>query len=98
MTDSSPLEVRQNAEAQRFEIDLGDGASAFVEYMIAGNNIIFTHTEVPVEFEGQGIGSRLARYVLDYARTNGYRVQALCPFISAYVERHPEYQSITWGY
>lgn len=97
MTDPSQLEVRQNPEAQRFEIDLGDD-SAFVEYMIAGQNIIFTHTEVPVAYEGQGIGGRLAHYVMEYARTEGYRVQALCPFIAAYVERHPEYQPITWGY
>ena len=97
MTDPGPLEVRQNAEAQRFEIDLGDD-TAFVEYKIAGQNILLTHTEVPEAYEGRGIGSHLARHVLDYARTEGYRVQALCPFIAAYVERHPEYQSITWGY
>lgn len=98
MTDPSQLEIRQNPEAGRFEIDLGDGASAFVEYRIDGQNILLTHTEVPEAYEGRGIGSHLARHVLDYARTEGYRVQALCPFIAAYVERHPEYQSITWGY
>jgi predicted GNAT family acetyltransferase len=97
MTDPSQLEVHQNPEARRFEIELGDD-TAFVDYIIEGQNIIFTHAEVPEAYEGQGIGSRLARYVLEYARTEGYRVQARCPFIAAYVERHPEYQSMTRGY
>jgi predicted GNAT family acetyltransferase len=75
-----------------------DGHLAMVEYMEAGNNIIFNHTEVPPEFEGRGIASQIAQTALDWARDNERRVQALCPFIKGYVDKHPEYQSITWGY
>lgn len=95
--DPSELEVHNNTERRCFEIDLGDG-TAFAEYMIAGKNIIFTHTEVPPAYEGQGIAGRLAHHALEYAREQGFKVQALCPYISAYIRRHPEYQSITWGY
>lgn len=95
--DPNQLEVRNNPEENRFEVILGD-AIAIVEYMIAGQNIIFTHTEVPREFEGLGIANRMARFVLDYARDDGYKVQALCPFISTYIRKHPEYQANTWGY
>jgi len=35
---------------------------------------------------------------LDYARDHGYKIQALCPFMNAYVRRHKEYHPITWGY
>lgn len=89
--------IIHNTDEKRFEIHL-DGKIAMVEYMQHSNNIIFTHTEVPPEFEGQGIGSKLAKHVLDYAREQGYRVQPLCPFIKAYVQRHPEYQDISWGF
>lgn len=95
--DVNELEVKNNPERHRFEIVLDDKV-AMVGYRMAGNTIVFTHTEVPPEFEGMGIGSKLARHVLDYAKTQGYRVHAQCPFISGYISRHPEYQSITNGY
>ena len=95
--DLDKLEVKNNTEANRFEIQLGDQL-AMAEYMIAGKNIIFSHTEVPPEYEGKGVANKLAKVALDYARDEGYRVQALCPFIALYVRKHEEYQSITWGY
>ncbi|WP_228845273.1 GNAT family N-acetyltransferase [Phototrophicus methaneseepsis] len=97
MMDSEQIEVKNNPEKNRFEVILGDQI-AMVQYMIAGKNIVFTHTEVPPEFEGKGIAGKMARVALDFAKDEGYRVQALCPFIAAYVRRHPEYQTITWGY
>lgn len=97
MMDSEQIEVKNNPEQNRFEVILGDQI-AMVQYMIAGKNIVFTHTEVPPEFEGKGIAGKMARVALDFAKDEGYRVQALCPFIAAYIRRHPEYQTITWGY
>ena len=97
MIDKDKLEVVHNPDAKRFEIRLGDEL-AMVEYLQNKKNIIFTHTEVPVQYEGQGIGKILAEYVLNYAREQGYKVQPLCPFIKAYVQRHPEYQDISWGF
>lgn len=93
----SELHIVNNEAESRFEVQVGDEV-AFAEYQLAGKNIIFTHTEVPTTLEGQGIGSKLARFGLDYAKDNGYKVQALCPFINSYVSKHEEYHSITWGY
>lgn len=98
MSDTAaPAPVVHNEAEQRFEVALG-GALALVEYQRAGNNIIFTHTEVPPAFEGQGVANRMAYAALEYAKANGLKVQALCPFIALYVKKHKEYQSITWGY
>jgi predicted GNAT family acetyltransferase len=49
------------------------------------------HTEVPKALEGRGIGSALIRGVLDIARSEGLKVNPLCPFAKAYIEKHPEY-------
>lgn len=95
--DVNELEVKNNPEHHRFEIVLDDKV-AMVGYRMTGNTIVFTHTEVPPEFEGMGVGSKLARHVLDYAKAQGHRVHAQCPFIAGYIRRHPEYQSITNGY
>lgn len=95
--DLDNLEIVNNADAKRFEIQLGDKV-AMVEYMRSGNNIIYTHTEVPPEFEGKGIAGKLAHHVMEYAKNEGLKVQPLCPFINSYVKRHPEYQDISWGF
>lgn len=92
------LEIVQNTDTSQFELKLDANSTAIVEYQIAGKNIIFTHTEVPQKYEGKGIASRLARHVLDYAVAEGFKIQALCPYIAMYVARHPEYQEHTWGY
>jgi predicted GNAT family acetyltransferase len=97
MTDPIDVKVVHNPAEKRFEVSL-NGETALMEYMLAGTNMIFTHTEVPPAFEGRGIGNQMAHYGLTYAREHGYRVQALCPFVAAFVKRHKEYQDITWGY
>lgn len=89
------LTVTHNEARNRFEIQLND-MLARLAYIPAKNNILYIDTQVPSEFEGQGIGSKLAHFALEYAKENGLKVQPLCPFISAYVRRHPEYNDIVW--
>lgn len=95
--DASTIEVKHNPAEKRFEVQLGDQI-AKVEYMLSGNNMIFTHTEVPPAFEGQGIANRMAKFALDYAVEAGHKIQPLCPLVKHYVNRHPEYQKYSWGY
>ncbi len=87
------MDITNNEAAYRYETDL-DGDTAFVNYRLQGDQITFTHTEVPEALEGRGVGSALAKFVLNDARTRGLRVVARCPFIAAYIERHPEYEDL----
>jgi len=86
-------EVRNNRDAGRFEIEV-DGQLAVSNYIMRGNTIYFTHTEVPASMEGHGVGNKLARASLDYARANKLRVVPRCPFIAAFIKRHTEYQDL----
>jgi predicted GNAT family acetyltransferase len=88
MPDLGP--VVDNGDEQRFELVV-DGLTAFAAYQRDGNVIVFTHTEVPPELQGRGVGSALARGALDAARAEGAEVVPLCPFIASYIRRHPEY-------
>lgn len=88
--------VRNNEAERRFEVEI-DGRLALIDYILAGKTITFTHTEVPEAFEGQGIGSRMARTALTYAQENDLKVIPLCPFVAAYIRRHPEYQPLVVG-
>ena len=69
-------------------------AVAIASYVRHGDTIIFTHTEVPAELAGHGVGSALARAALDDARRQHLAVIPRCPFIAAFIRRHPEYHDL----
>ncbi len=95
MTDTpSDFIVRDNPAQHRFEIDLGDGAQAIAEYRRSEDVITFTHTLVPREFEGKGVGSALARFALDTARARRLKVVPVCAFIAAYLKHHRDDQDL----
>ena len=87
------IEVIHNQEEHRFEITT-DGNVAVLDYMLKGKIIVFTHTGVPPTIGGRGIGSKLVKAGLDYARVNELQVRSLCWFVSKYIRRHPEYQEL----
>jgi hypothetical protein len=87
--------VADNKQEQRFELTLDEGKIAFIQYAQADEGVYeLTHTEVPDEFEGQGIGSRLVKGTFEIMREENLRMIPTCPFISRYLQRHPEYQSL----
>jgi len=85
--------VRDNTQQHRFELD-AEGHVAFSNYRRADGVLTILHTEVPKELEGRGIGSALIRGVLDTARSQGLKVNPVCPFAKSYVERHSEYAGL----
>ena len=85
--------VVHDTAAGRFQIEEG-GRLAVLDYSLAGGTITFVHTGVPPELEGRGIGSKLARAGLDYARREALSVVPQCPFVLAYVHRHKEYADL----
>ncbi len=93
MIEPGRIPVTHNPQQNRFELDLPGGLSV-LEYHLESGKIIFTHTGVPEAVEGQGIGSRLARAGLDFAREQHLRVVPVCSFIAAYISKHPEYQEL----
>jgi predicted GNAT family acetyltransferase len=82
-----------NRALSRFELPTGAGP-AFAEYRLADGVLTIFHTEVPEEVREQGIGSQLAHAVLEEARARGLKVVARCPFVAAYLRRHPEFSGL----
>jgi hypothetical protein len=83
--------VVDNPAAGRFEIKLGGQVAGFVEYRRRGATVSFTHTLIEPEFEGRGLGSKLARAALDSVRAEGGSVLPFCPFVRGYLQRHHDY-------
>lgn len=85
-----PEEVRNNTDLHRFELK-ADGYTAVSYYHASPGVITFTHTEVPPPLSGKGIGSKLVGGALESVRAQGLKVVAKCPFVSAYIDKHPEF-------
>ena len=90
---TAPIQVTNNTSAGQFEI-LEDGKLATLAYSERDGKLYLIHTEVPRELGGRGYASALARTALDFARQNQLTVVPYCPFVRAYLKRHPEYVSL----
>ncbi len=83
-------EVRDNPERRRFELIVA-GETAFVAYAKEAGQLVLLHTEVPASLGGRGVGSALARGVLEEIRRRGQRIVPRCEFIAGFIGRNPEF-------
>jgi hypothetical protein len=90
MATSVELTVADNAEQRRYESHLGSDVVGFISYRLTPGRMILIHTEVAQALEGKGVGSQLVAGALDDIRRRGLTIVPICPFVRAYLRRHPE--------
>jgi predicted GNAT family acetyltransferase len=83
------VSVNDNPALSRFELAVGDGQTAVLTYERGPGSLKLIHTEVPEPYRGRGFGEMLVKAVLAQARAEGLRVVAVCPFVRAYLRKHP---------
>ena len=93
--EPTKTEVVDNDLEHRFEVWHGDRLAGFAAYRRRGSTTVFVHTEIADEFGGKGLGSVLARRALDTTVERGETIVPVCPFIAAYLRKHPEYD-VRW--
>jgi len=82
--------VRDNPDEQRYELLVNGELVGELVYRLRDSRITLLHTEVSPSVEGQGLGGRLVAGALDDIRARGLRVVPVCPFVRAYLRRHPD--------
>lgn len=91
-------ELRHDPDQHRYEATVDGAVAGFAAYQLTDELVVFTHTEVDPAYEGQGIGSALARFALDDVRRDGRRkVLPLCPFVREWIGRHGDYLDLVYG-
>ena len=95
-TERPELHVRDVPDESRYEARTGDDPTlaALIDYRVGKSWIALVHTEVRDGFEGQGIGSRLVRAVLEDLRERQIPVVPKCPFVIGWLQRHPEQHDV----
>ena len=90
MPDAPRLTVSDNSAAKRFEAHADGELVGVLEYIPLDGKIVATHTEVTAEQEGKGVGSQLVAEVVAQLRRDGRLLQPLCPYVAAWLRRHPD--------
>jgi predicted GNAT family acetyltransferase len=87
-------DIRNNADQSQYETTI-DGHVAFVAYDLEEpRRIVFTHTVVPEVLGGRGLGGALVEHALADARERNLIVVPQCPYVAAYIRKHPEYEAL----
>ena len=94
---SEQVVVTRNEDESRWEARIGGELAGFAAYQLTDELVVFTHTEVDPAYEGQGVGSALARAALDDVRGTDRKVLPLCPFIKGWIGGHREYVDLVYG-
>lgn len=85
------MAATNNTALDRYEVTVDGTLAGFLQYRARPDLIELVHTEVEPAYEGRGLAADLARTALDDARAEGRAVLPFCPYVNAYIKKHPEY-------
>jgi predicted GNAT family acetyltransferase len=86
-------DIHHNAAIGRFETTV-EGHVCIIDYRCEGNAVYLTHVGVPPPVENRGIAGSLTQAALEWARDEDLQVVPICPYVVAWIRRHPEYRPL----
>ena len=84
-----PFVIEHLTERGRFQAVV-EGATCVADYRLHGRVMHITHTEVAPRLQGHGIAAALVQAALAHAREHGLKVNPVCSYARAYMQRHPD--------
>ena len=91
------IEIKQNNEEKHgnFEAFIDGRRAGLMTYTWAGGErFIIDHTEVEEAYNGKGVGKEMVLAAVDFARKEGKKIIALCPFAKATFQKNEELQDV----
>lgn len=92
--ETSQIEVFDDVEDHAYVIEVDGERAGKAVYHLRGGRHFFVHTEIDPVYEGKGLGRQLVQFALDDVRAKEATVVPICPFVRAYIKRHPEYDDL----
>lgn len=99
MGEPSPavdIVVRDESDERRYELLVNGEVAGFADYHLQPGLVTLMHTEIDPAFTGRGLGSTFIARMLDDIGSRGLKVLPVCPFVLAYIQRHPESRDLVW--
>ena len=87
------MQINHQPGASRFQTTL-DGHEGELTYRLDSGRMTIDHTGVPQAIGGRGVASELVQAALDFARSEGLKVEPACSYAAAYIQRHPAYADL----
>jgi predicted GNAT family acetyltransferase len=91
---TSPITVRDNAEARTYEASDDGNVVGTLVYEVEGHRIVLSHTFVEPSSRGNGIATELVARALDDIRAKGMTVTVLCGFAVDFFSTHTGYADL----
>jgi predicted GNAT family acetyltransferase len=88
------LKVSHEPESRRFVIETDEGLAVLEYARVDAATLDYHHTFVPPSLRGRGIASQLAEHALQYSLDEDLVVIPSCPFVAAYIRRHPKFKKL----
>ena len=88
------MTVTDRPDQLRYEIEVDGEVAGFLLYRIEPGVPELVHTDIAPKWEGKGVGGALVQGALDDVRARGLKMRPFCPFVRAYLRRHPEYEDL----
>ena len=86
------MAVTDNPAELRYELIVDGGLAGEIRYRKLPGALALVHTEV--DPKRHGLGTEIVRGALDDIRARGLKVVPVCPFVGAFIRRHPEYADL----
>ena len=77
-----------------FFLERGGKRLAEMTYTVAGSRVIIDHTTVDDSLRGQGVGAKLVRAAVEWARGENARLMPLCPYAKSVFDKTPDYSDV----
>jgi predicted GNAT family acetyltransferase len=88
------MDIRDERAAHRYSAYQDGRRIGHIAYVPVGDTVAVPHLHMDPAYRDLGIGSTLARRLVQDARVDGLRVLALCPFMRRWAQLHPGYRDV----
>lgn len=89
------IEHQQQEQKGQWFVEPNDKRLAEMSYSRkAENKIVIEHTWVDDSLRGQHVGHYLVEAAVNFARENGIKIIAKCPFVQSVFERDPGFNDV----
>lgn len=91
------MRIERDTVKEQFRLfDENGNQAGEIDYRKANDSLIYaTHTEVYSGYEGKGYAGILLNALVEWARQEGLKIYAICPYVAGQFEKHPDkYQDV----